>query len=81
MALLSPHTFLKGFGTARLEGWEYKRVLLHGSNSAKVAGRKRDGEVGQINCVNTFMRNKYLFFSLAKDGTSQNQQLEFNSYR
>lgn len=45
----------------------------------KVADQKRDGEVGQINRVNTFTRNKYLFFNLAEDGTSQNQQLEFNS--
>lgn len=29
-----------------------------------------------MNCVNTFMRNKYLLFHLA-DGTSQKQQVDF----
>lgn len=71
----------KTLWNSKTGGLGVKRVLLHEGNSPKVADRKRDGEVGQINCVNIFTRNKYLFFNLAKDGTSQNQKLEFNSGR
>lgn len=58
---LTTHIF-KGLWNSKTGGLGIKRILLHEGNSPKVADQKRDGDMGQINCVNTFMRNKYCFF-------------------